>query len=131
MSVSMARERAEEIADQLDSLAPIVVTRLFGGAGLTRHGIHFAFVIRGTLYFRTDADSRPAFEEMGAGPFTYGTSTGERTLRNYYEAPVDVLDDPDELNRWAARAWQAAVAAHKPKKKPAPAKRRKAVKAAG
>lgn len=119
MSLAMARERAEEIADQLDTLAPIVVTRFFSGAGLTRHGIQFAFVIRGTLYFRTDADSRPAFEAMGAGPFTYGSSTGERSLPSYYEAPGDVLDDPDELNRWAARAWQAAVAAHKPKKKKA------------
>lgn len=130
MSLAMARERAEEIAEQLDTLAPIVVTRFFSGAGLTRHGIQFAFVIRGTLYFRTDADSRPAFEAMGAGPFTYGSSTGERSLPSYYEAPVDVLDDPDDLNRWAARAWQAAVAAHKPKK-PASAKRKKAAKTAG
>lgn len=126
MSLAMARERAEEIADQLDSLAPIVVTRFFSGAGLTRHGIQFAFVIRGTLYFRTDADGRPAFEAMGAGPFTYGSSKGERSLPSYYEAPVDVLDDPEELNRWAARAWQAAVAAHKPKQRQGPAKKKAA-----
>ncbi len=128
--MSLDKARAQEIADQLDTPAPITVTRFFSGAGLTRNGIQFAFVIRGTLYFRTDADSRPAYEAMGAEPFSYAGRTKEVTIQAYYEAPVDVLDDPDELNRWAERAYQAAVAAHKPKppRKKAAAKRKTTVR---
>lgn len=120
--------RAQEIADQLEALAPVAVTRFFSGAGLTRHGIQFAFVIRGTVYFRTDAESRPAYEAMGAAPFSYTGRSKEVTIQAYYEVPVDVLDEPDELSRWAERAWQAAVAAHKPKppRKKAAARKKKA-----
>lgn len=120
--------RAQEIADQLQTLAPVAVTRFFSGAGLTRNGIQFAFVIRGTLYFRTDAESRPAYEALGAGPFSYAGRSKEVTIQAYYETPVDVLDDPDELNRWAERAWQAAVSAHKSKasRKKAAARKKKA-----
>lgn len=123
MKLEMAR--AQEIADQLETLAPVAVTRFFSGAGLTRNGIQFAFVIRGTVYFRTDADSRPAYEALGAEPFSYAGRTKEVTIQAYYEAPVDVLDDPDALNRWAERAYQAAVAAHKPKTKRNAAARKK------
>lgn len=102
--------------------------RFFSGAGLSRNGIQFAFVIRGTVYFRTDAESRPAYEALGAAPFSYAGRTGEVTIQAYYEVPVDVLDDQDELNRWAARAYQAAAAAHKPKapRKKAAARKKKA-----
>lgn len=107
--------RAQEIADQLDSLAPVAVTRFFSGAGLTRHGIQFGFVIRGTVYFRTDAESRPDYVAAGSEPFSYAGRNRDVTIQAYYETPVDVLDDPEELNRWAGRAYRAAVAAHKPK----------------
>jgi len=123
--MSLDKARAQEIADQLETLAPVAVTRFFSGAGLTRNGIQFAFVIRGTLYFRTDAESRQAYEAQGAAPFSYAGRTREVTIQAYYEAPVDVLDEPDELNRWAERAYEAAVAAHKPKTKRKAAARKK------
>jgi TfoX/Sxy family transcriptional regulator of competence genes len=42
------------------------------------------------------------------------------TVAAYYEAPGEVLDDDEELDRWAAEAYRAALAAHraKPPKRP-------------
>ena len=40
---------------------------------------------------------------------------------SYFEAPPDVLEDPDELPTWAARAWAAARRSGAGKnKRPAP-----------
>ncbi len=114
MSVASARERALEIADWLRRMGPIRVTRFFGGAGLAKDGIQFAFVIKGVLYLRADEWSRPEFEALGAKPFTYAGRSQAVKVASYYEAPEEIVDDPDELSRWSAEALRAALAAKPP-----------------
>lgn len=110
-----ARAFAQEIADRIVSIGPVGVARFFSGAALKVGGVQFAFVLRGSLYLRTDERSRPAFEAAGSAPFSYPGRSKTVTVSAYYEAPVDVLDDDDELNRWAEDAYRAAVAAHRAK----------------
>ena len=71
MSMETERRHAQDLADMLAPLGEVGVTRFFSGAGLTLAGRQFAFVIDGTLYLRTDAEGRAAFEALGAGPFSY------------------------------------------------------------
>ena len=80
---------------------------MFGGHGLYRGAVFFAIVHRGRLYFRTDDASRPDFAARGMAPFTPGPG---QTLRNYYEVPADVLEDPGEAVRWARTAVSVGVA---------------------
>lgn len=106
--MSAAQEMALEFAERLEGLGPIRVARMFSGANLSIHGVTFALVIGGTFYLRVDDESRPRFEALGAEPFRYRTKVREVTVASYYEAPADILDDPDELPAWAADALRAA-----------------------
>ncbi|SDR30740.1 Transcriptional regulator of competence genes, TfoX/Sxy family [Rhizobiales bacterium GAS113] len=118
MSLDTARARALEIAIQLGSLGTITVSRFFGGAALLADGVQFAFVIKGSLYLRVNEESRPAFEALGAAPFSYAGRSKSVTVASYYEAPAEIVDDADELRNWAARSRQAALAALTRKPRP-------------
>ena len=105
------------VLDQLSTLSELRAKAMFGGLGLYQgerfFGIHFA----GRLYFKVSDATRAAYIARGMVPFTY--SRGERTMTmSYYEVPVAVLENREELIAWATQAIQAAAA------KP-PAKRRK------
>jgi DNA transformation protein len=104
----------EFLKDQLASFGSVTAKRMFGGAGLYREGIMFALVDGETLYLKTDAASRGAFEAEGLRPFSYATKHGTNTLTSYWRAPERCFDDPDEMTIWAERAWAAALRARKP-----------------
>ena len=111
MTVALAMERAREIADQIDALPLVTVSRYFAGAALRADRVQFGFVMKGVLYLRVDESSREAFEAQGAAPFTYIGARKEVKVASYYEAPTEVLEDPMQLNQWAERALRAAVVA--------------------
>ncbi|MBT2542666.1 TfoX/Sxy family protein [Streptomyces sp. ISL-44] len=108
MTPAAARRHALAIADELQALGPVEVTRFFGGAGLSCNGRQFGFVMKGTLYLRVDNTTRPRFEEAGTGPFTYTSGPREVTVTAYYELPQSIAEDPEELLRWAADAYRTA-----------------------
>jgi DNA transformation protein len=74
---------------------------MFGGHGLYRGEAFFGIIFRGRLYFRTDEASRASYLECGMRPFR---PNARQTLGTYYEVPLDVLEDPRELERWAGVA---------------------------
>ena len=49
----------------------------------------------------TDATTAPRYRARGMKPFT---PNAEQTLTNYFEVPVDVLEDAGELTIWAQQA---------------------------
>jgi len=111
MKAATARDLALDIAGRIEGLGPVGVKRFFAGTALVADGVQFGFVMKGTFYLRVDDASRPNFEALGAQPFSYAGDSKVVTVASYYEAPDDVLENPDELRSWAARAHRAAVAA--------------------
>jgi DNA transformation protein len=102
----------------LRAMGPIEVTRFFGGAGLVMDGVQFGFVMKGILYLRVDACSRRRFEALDAAPFTYAGRSQTVKVTSYYEAPDHIVDDPDELSRWAIDAHRAALTAKPASRRP-------------
>lgn len=97
----------ELVKEMLADFAPTSVRRMFSGAGLFADGVMFALIVDDTLYFRSDDDSRAAFEAEGLTPFSY--NRGGRTVAlGYWRAPERLLDDADEMLAWASRALSAA-----------------------
>jgi TfoX/Sxy family transcriptional regulator of competence genes len=120
LSSSSTREFALEVAERINGLGPVTVTRFFGGAGLVADGVQFAFAMDGSLYFRVDQASRAEFEALGAKPFVYDTKAKSVTISSYYEVPEEIIYDQDDLRTWAVkshRAAQAARLANPPKKR--------------
>ena len=95
------------ILDQLGGFGPVRARAMFGGHGLYLHGVMFALVADETLYFKTDAANRGAFEEAGMGPFVY-ENKGRKVAMSYHEAPADALEDAEALHELARGAYAAA-----------------------
>ena len=91
----------EFVLDQLAAMESVTSRAMFGGFGLYHHEVFFGILSKGRLYFKTREETRPAYEEYGMQPFR---PSDKQTLKNYYEVPPDILEDGDELIRWAEQA---------------------------
>ncbi|NKB55921.1 MAG: transcriptional regulator [Alphaproteobacteria bacterium] len=80
---------------------------MFGGFGVFQDGVMFALIAKDTLYFKVDDENRIDYESAGMPPFRYARS-GKTFEMSYWQAPSDVLDDPDDLSNWARSAIAAA-----------------------
>ena len=89
------------ILDQLADVRGITCRTMFGGFGLYHGEVFFGIINKGQLYFKTDTFTRSAYIQRGMKPFH---PNAKQTLKNYYEVPVDVLEDGEQLTTWAARA---------------------------
>lgn len=112
-------------------VGPVTRERLFSGSGLRIDGELFGVILRGTLYFVVDDQTRPRFIDAGMGPFTYSRKSEQQKIERWYELPEDVLLDPADLRDWVHHALAASrrTAKPKPAKKAAkPAVKKQAVK---
>ncbi len=94
-------EFRDYVLDQLGGLEGLVCKRMFGGYGLYAGDVFFAIINKDTLFFKTDTESRELYEARGMGPFR---PNAKQTLKTYYEVPSEILEESDELLRWARRA---------------------------
>ena len=95
------------VLEQLSDLRGLGCRAMFGGHGLYRGATFFGILFDGRLYLKTDETTSPEYERRGCRPFR---PNDRQLLRSYYEVPADVLENRDELLRWAAAATRAADA---------------------
>lgn len=91
----------EFILDQLAALRNVTARSMFGGHGLYYRTTFFGIIHKGRLYFKVSAKTIPRYREYGMKPFR---PNAKQTLKSFYEVPVDVLEDPESLTRWAKAA---------------------------
>lgn len=91
------------VMDQLADLRGVTCRAMFGGYGLYHREIFFGIIHKGRLYLKTDRMTAPRYRNRGMKPFK---PTSTQTLKNYYEVPVEVLEDSDDLSTWASQAAQ-------------------------
>lgn len=89
------------VLDNLSGLGGVRCRAMFGGHGFYLDDRFFGIIYQGRLYFRTDEASRAAYVGRGMEPFR---PRMKLTIGGYYEVPPEVVDDPDEMCRWALRA---------------------------
>jgi DNA transformation protein len=95
------------VLEQLARTTPGIRGRsMFGGVGIYASDLFFALIDDDALYFKVDATTRGQFERRGMQPFRPGGPDGE--VMQYYQVPEDVLEDPDELQRWTGAALDVA-----------------------
>ena len=97
------------VSDQLRGLGSVDCRAMFGGYGLyyekTANALFFGIIFKGRLYFKTDSRTTPGYIQRGMKPFTPGP---RQTLKSFYEVPVEILEDSDELAAWAKEAIRVA-----------------------
>jgi len=106
--MGVSDEFVEYVIEQLSVWGEVSVRRMFGGAGLYREGIMFAVIADDVAYLKVDDSNRDDFLRAGSAPFEPYPEKIKTTIRTYYEIPADVLENPDELVKWAERSWIVA-----------------------
>lgn len=103
--MSVSDEFVEYVTEQLSRWGAVSVRRMFGGAGLYHEGTMFAVLAEDVAYLKVDDSNRGDFLHAGSAPFEPYPDKIKTMIRTYYEIPADVLENPDELARWAQRSW--------------------------
>lgn len=114
--MTLNREFVRYVLDQLSGLGAVSSRTMFGGAGIYLNGTMFGLIAYDTLYLKVDDANRGDYEDAGMEPFRPFEETG--TVMSYYEVPVDILEDRDDLTAWARKALAAAHKAAAKKKTP-------------
>lgn len=101
----------------MQTIGPVSAKTMFGGHGVFIDALMFALVFDNVLYLKADNNTVRDFKEKGLEAFTYNKKDKEFKM-SYYQAPEEILDDIEEMNVWANKAYGVAlrVASKKHKK---------------
>ena len=114
----------EYVLEQLVGLRELRSRRMFGGVGLYSGDRFFALIDDDVLYLRVDDRNRGDYLARNMAPFRPFRDRPDRSM-SYFEAPAEVIEDADELRRWASDSIRAAAGG------PARGRRRSGVRAEG
>ena len=89
------------VVDQLGEVPQLMCKAMFGGHGLYQRETFFGIIHKGRLYMKTNGMTQSAYTARGMQPFR---PNGKQLLRHYYEVPIDILEDAEQLKVWAHRA---------------------------
>jgi len=102
------------VIEQLERFSSITSKSMFGGVGLYSDEYFFALIADDRLYFKVDETNQPDFEAASMEPFR--PYNDERSMK-YWEVPVEVLEDIDQLPVWTKKAVSVAQNAKRKKKR--------------
>ena len=111
----VSNDYLQYLIEQLDRLPQVTSRRMFGAVGLYSSGVFFGIVDNDTLFFKVDDSTRESYTSHGSVAFRPYKNRPEVSM-SYFQVPVDILEDADELVAWARAAVRvaAAIAAAKP-----------------
>ena len=111
------KEFVSYVVDLMSSIGPVYAKGMFGGHGIYLDGLMFALVANGVLYLKSDKNTEDDYKDKGLDAFKY-SKKGKEYKMSYYRAPEEALEDGDEMNLWANKAYNVALnAAAKGRKK--------------
>jgi TfoX/Sxy family transcriptional regulator of competence genes len=111
MQMALNASFRDFVLDQLSGLGEFETKNMFGGVALLHRGSAFAKIKHDRVWLKVDDSNREAFEKLGMQQYTYGKDNSRKL--NFFEAPVDVVEDHDELVRWARRSMKVALSSMK------------------
>ncbi len=105
------------VCEQLSDVRELVAKPMFGGVGFYSGEAFFGILAREQLYLKVGDANRAMYEAAGSAPFK---PYADRTMTmTYWEVPVRVLEDADELCRWARMSIALAQASPAKRKRQA------------
>ena len=110
------KEFVSYIVELMQSIGSVYSKRMFGGFGIFNDGLMFGLIADSILYLKADEQTENEFKAKGLGPFTYNKQGKEFKL-SYYQAPEEALENDEEMNVWASKAYDTALRAASKKNK--------------
>lgn len=96
----------EYVKEQMSLIGEIESKKMFGGMGFFKDGIMFGMIGGGVLRYRVDEENQADYEAKGMEP--YRTKPNTKGMP-YWEVPVEVLEDRDELKVWTEKAITVSI----------------------
>ena len=116
MGMADEKEFTAYVVDLMQSIGTVSARRMFGGYGIFLDGLMFALIADGSLYMKADSESRDRFLSSGLEAFTY-SKKGKQISLSYYQAPLEALEDGEQMKEWANLAFGCALKAAAGKRK--------------
>ncbi len=113
---SEKKEFVTYVVELMQSIGPVRARGMFGGHGIFCEGLMFGLVADSVLYLKVDKETESEFKAKGLEAFTYNKK-GKEFKMSYYQAPEEVLEDSEEMNNWAKKAYGVALKAASNKRK--------------
>jgi DNA transformation protein len=110
------KEFVSYVVELMQSIGPVYAKAMFGGHGIYLDGLMFALIADSVLYLKTDTETVDVFKHKGLEAFTY-IKKGKECKMSYYQAPEESLEDSEQMNTWASRAYEVALKAALKKRK--------------
>ena len=99
--MAISDEFVDYVIDQFAAWDNISVRKMFGGAGLYCDGMMFGLIADDVVYLKVDDSNQEDFVKAGSSAFNPYPDKTKTAVMSYYEIPADVLENPDELAKWA------------------------------
>ena len=110
------KEFTSYVVDLMQSIGPVNAKAMFGGYGIFLEGLMFALIADSVLFLKVDGESENEYKAKGLEKFTY-FKKGKEYKMSYCQAPEETLEDINEMNSWALKAYKAAQRASAKKQK--------------
>jgi len=104
--MEFSQDYLEFVLEQFENFGEITYKKMFGGVGFYKEDIMFGGLMGGTLHLKVNDETRSEFEAAGMTPFFHHKKS--KGNANYYEVPVEIVEDRDALSIWATKAYQIA-----------------------
>jgi DNA transformation protein len=104
-SMSVSNGYRTYIVDQLAALPALSTRRMFGGIGLYSSEWFFALIDDDVLFFKVDDANRADYTSRRMKAFM---PFPDRPSLGYFQVPADVIEEAEELARWARRSVEVA-----------------------
>jgi DNA transformation protein len=95
------------VLDQLQGIGEFETKRMFGGLALLKEGSAFAKIKHDKVWLKVDERNRNQFEKYEMQQYTYGKENSRKL--NFFETPIDIIEDRDKLQEWARISMQIAL----------------------
>ncbi len=95
------------ILDQLNQLGQYDSKNMFGGTALLVNGKAFAKIKHDKLWLKVNDSNRQQFEERGMQQYSYGKNNSRKI--NFYETPIEIIENRDELEHWARQSIEVVL----------------------
>jgi DNA transformation protein and related proteins len=86
------------VIEQLAALPALSTRRMFGGIGLYAGEWFFALIDDDVLFFKVDDANRGDYQSRGMQPFQ---PLPDKPSMSYFQVPAEVIEEAEELTRWA------------------------------
>lgn len=95
----------DHVVEQLNGSEDVSTRKMFGGAGIYLNGKIVGIIVEAELYLKVSEGNMEDYINRGMKQFI--PFEDKPMKMPYYEVPSEVLEDRDELQRWAKRSYEA------------------------